>query len=50
MMFGAGMRHLHSLGMIHRDMKSDNCLVDDGLHVKVHVCTSGCLVNNFVSE
>eukprot|EP00040_Diaphanoeca_grandis_P037857 m.250773 g.250773 ORF g.250773 m.250773 type:complete len:1198 (+) comp33888_c1_seq4:218-3811(+) len=30
-----GMAHLHSLDSLHRDLKSDNCLVDDKLHVKV---------------
>jgi serine/threonine protein kinase len=30
-----GMRHLHSLGTIHRDLKSDNCLVGDNMRVKV---------------
>lgn len=30
-----GMRHLHSLGSVHRDLKSPNCLVSKDLHVKV---------------
>ena len=30
-----GMSHLHSLECIHRDLKSDNCLVGDELRVKV---------------
>eukprot|EP00041_Stephanoeca_diplocostata_P033153 m.1086978 g.1086978 ORF g.1086978 m.1086978 type:complete len:1024 (-) comp24282_c0_seq1:196-3267(-) len=30
-----GMRHLHSLGSIHRDLKSDNCLVGANMRVKV---------------
>lgn len=30
-----GMKHLHSLKTIHRDLKSDNCLVDEHLRVKV---------------
>eukprot|EP00041_Stephanoeca_diplocostata_P020829 m.474130 g.474130 ORF g.474130 m.474130 type:complete len:969 (-) comp21671_c0_seq2:3026-5932(-) len=30
-----GMRHLHSLGSMHRDLKSDNCLVGADLHVKI---------------
>eukprot|EP00040_Diaphanoeca_grandis_P017182 m.89286 g.89286 ORF g.89286 m.89286 type:complete len:1208 (-) comp26282_c0_seq1:76-3699(-) len=30
-----GMAHLHGLDSMHRDLKSDNCLVDDRLHVKV---------------
>eukprot|EP00041_Stephanoeca_diplocostata_P036170 m.1306591 g.1306591 ORF g.1306591 m.1306591 type:complete len:1140 (-) comp24816_c0_seq1:94-3513(-) len=30
-----GMKHLHSLGSLHRDLKSDNCLVDGNFRVKV---------------
>lgn len=30
-----GMRHLHSLDSIHRDLKSDNCLVGEHMRVKV---------------
>lgn len=30
-----GMKHLHSLGSLHRDLKSDNCLVDENFRVKV---------------
>eukprot|EP00035_Acanthoeca_spectabilis_P027903 m.468340 g.468340 ORF g.468340 m.468340 type:complete len:1105 (-) comp27396_c0_seq1:181-3495(-) len=30
-----GMAHLHGLGSMHRDLKSDNCLVDSHFHVKV---------------
>eukprot|EP00041_Stephanoeca_diplocostata_P022491 m.537673 g.537673 ORF g.537673 m.537673 type:complete len:234 (+) comp22077_c0_seq26:2744-3445(+) len=32
-----GMKHLHVLNTIHRDLKSDNCLVDEHLRVKVRV-------------
>lgn len=31
----AGMAHLHGLESMHRDLKSDNCLVDNKFHVKV---------------
>eukprot|EP00041_Stephanoeca_diplocostata_P022493 m.537705 g.537705 ORF g.537705 m.537705 type:complete len:344 (+) comp22077_c0_seq28:2678-3709(+) len=30
-----GMKHLHVLNTIHRDLKSDNCLVDEHLRVKI---------------
>ena len=30
-----GMAHLHSLSIVHRDLKSANCLVDESLHAKV---------------
>ena len=30
-----GVQHLHGLGMIHRDLKSDNRLVSVGMHAKV---------------
>ena len=30
-----GMRHLHSLSFVHRDLKSDNVLLDDVLNAKV---------------
>jgi len=31
----AGMAHLHSLHIVHRDLKSDNCLCDADLNTKV---------------
>ena len=30
-----GMRHLHKLGIVHRDLKSDNCLLDGANNAKV---------------
>eukprot|EP00040_Diaphanoeca_grandis_P015153 m.77111 g.77111 ORF g.77111 m.77111 type:complete len:782 (-) comp24979_c0_seq1:273-2618(-) len=45
-----GMRHLHSLGSIHRDLKSDNCLVDDNLRVKVADFGESCLIRNAQSR
>lgn len=30
-----GMQHLHKHGVIHRDLKSSNLLLDDGLHCKI---------------
>ena len=30
-----GMQHLHGMGMIHRDLKSDNCLISADMHAKV---------------
>lgn len=32
---GAGMRYLHEIGTIHRDLKADNCFVDSAMRVKV---------------
>ena len=29
------MEHLHRLSIVHRDLKSDNCLIDDRFNVKV---------------
>jgi len=31
----AGMRHLHKLSIVHRDLKSDNCLLDSEYNAKV---------------
>jgi serine/threonine-protein kinase CTR1 len=45
-----GMRHLHSLGSIHRDLKSDNCLVDANLRVKVADFGESCLIRNAQSS
>ena len=32
------MQHLHSLGCIHRDLKSANLLVTQNFHIKVSIC------------
>lgn len=33
----SGMEYLHSIDVIHRDLKADNCFVDSTLRVKVRV-------------
>eukprot|EP00041_Stephanoeca_diplocostata_P035501 m.1256491 g.1256491 ORF g.1256491 m.1256491 type:complete len:1443 (+) comp24711_c0_seq1:673-5001(+) len=42
-----GMKHLHGLGMLHRDLKSDNCLVDERRRVKVADFGNGKLVRDY---
>eukprot|EP00041_Stephanoeca_diplocostata_P032049 m.1015484 g.1015484 ORF g.1015484 m.1015484 type:complete len:1017 (-) comp24077_c0_seq14:2878-5928(-) len=46
----SGMRHLHSLGCMHRDLKSDNCLVGDNMRVKVADFGDSRLLLRGVSE
>eukprot|EP00041_Stephanoeca_diplocostata_P032953 m.1074894 g.1074894 ORF g.1074894 m.1074894 type:complete len:1016 (-) comp24238_c0_seq68:1890-4937(-) len=50
-----GMRHLHGIGSLHRDLKSDNCLVGDNLRTKVadfgtsRLIKGGNMTNNTAS-
>ncbi|KMZ75195.1 Serine/threonine-protein kinase HT1 [Zostera marina] len=40
-----GMKHIHSLGVIHRDLKSDNLLLNDEMRVKIGDFGTSCIAN-----
>jgi len=40
-----GMKHIHSLGVIHRDLKSDSLLLNDEMRVKISDFGTSCIAN-----